>query len=85
MNQKISGGAAVALIIVAVALIAFFGYRYFSGGPNGDVTQQSINHWRQMAKVYEQQAHSGNMPKNGASPGSAPPSVSPGASQAGSR
>jgi hypothetical protein len=50
MKQNISGSAAIALIVVAVLAVLFFGWRYVSGGPDADVTQQNIDHWKQMAK-----------------------------------
>ena len=86
MNQKISGPAAIVAIVVVIALIAFFSYRSITGGPNADATQANIDHFRQMAKVYAQQAHSGNAPANGGSPASAAPSGGSGAApMAGSR
>jgi hypothetical protein len=46
MQQKISPGLVAAIIIVVVGIAAFFGWRTMSGGPNGDVTNQTIQHWQ---------------------------------------
>lgn len=46
MKQKLPGGVIVAVLALVAACIAFFGYRTVTGGPNGDVTQESIKHWQ---------------------------------------
>ncbi|HLI47116.1 MAG TPA: hypothetical protein VKV18_00285 [Chthonomonas sp.] len=48
MKQNISPGVAIAIIVVAIILALFFGYRYISGGPNADVTQENLKHWQQL-------------------------------------
>ena len=49
MKQNVPVGVAVAIIVVVALAIFFFGYRHVTGGPNADVTQQSIAHWKQAA------------------------------------
>ncbi len=62
MKQNLSGGVIAVIIVVAVAVIGFFGYRYLSGGPNADVTQSRIDYYRQKAAQSAQAAKQGQMP-----------------------
>lgn len=46
MKQNISMGAVVAVIVIVVLGVAYFGWRSMSGGPNGDMTQENINRYQ---------------------------------------
>lgn len=78
MKQNLSGGAIAIVVIVALAIIGFFGYRYISGGPNADVTQQNIAYFHSLtAKNAAQHAMPSTAPfaggQAGQRPGGAPP------------
>jgi uncharacterized protein YpmB len=47
LKKNVNPGIAIVVIIVAILLALFLGYRVVSGGSNADVTQQNIQHWRQ--------------------------------------
>lgn len=48
MSKSIPPGVAAAIIIIVVILALFFGYRFITGGPNADVTQENLKHWQQL-------------------------------------
>ncbi len=50
MKQNISGGVAVVIIIIVVVVALVFGWRHYAGGSDGDVTQETINRYQDMAK-----------------------------------
>ena len=67
MKQKIPPGVVVAVIVVVLAGVAYFGWYYMSGGRNGDVTAQTINHWQEMKN--QALAHKMNSPAAAAKAG----------------
>jgi hypothetical protein len=50
MKEKISGPVAVAIIVVVAVLVVYFGWRKVSGGPDADVTQETINRYQKMSQ-----------------------------------
>src|SRR5579859_1406672 len=49
MKQKIPAGVFVAVLVIVVIGVLYFGWRTVSGGPNADVTQDSIKHYQALA------------------------------------
>src|SRR5579863_5890606 len=50
---KLPAGVIVAVIALAVVVIAYFGWRTLSGGPNGDITQNKIKYYDAQQKKLE--------------------------------
>ena len=46
MNNNLPAWQIAVIIVIVVAVVAFFGIRWMNGGPNADVTQQNLAHWR---------------------------------------
>jgi hypothetical protein len=46
MKKNVSGGVIAIVILVAAVIIGFFGFRFVSGGPNGDITQSRIQYYQ---------------------------------------
>src|SRR5262249_47991795 len=63
MKSNISGGGFAAIIAVATALILFFGYRYISGGPAADVSQQNLEYYKKQNAMYRANAAQGQAAK----------------------
>lgn len=76
MKQKIPGAVAVVIAIIAGVLVLMFGWRKVSGGPDADVTQETINRYQGMSnKTFGGGATSGGGPSqatHGAPPAGAP-------------
>jgi hypothetical protein len=68
MKQSVSGGVVAVVIVLVVVAAVFFGYRYISGGPNADTTQQNIEHWKQAREGGQK---SGGGSSGGSVPGAA--------------
>ncbi|HZP82675.1 MAG TPA: hypothetical protein VFB21_13630 [Chthonomonadaceae bacterium] len=49
MKQNLSGGVIVIVLLLAIVVIGFFGYRYLNGGPNADITASRIQYYREKA------------------------------------
>ncbi|CEK19790.1 hypothetical protein CWRG_02619 [Chthonomonas calidirosea] len=69
MKQNVSPGVAIAIIVIAIILAIFFGYRYISGGPNADVTQENLKHWQQLRQHPPTQTAQPGRPGTGTSAG----------------
>ncbi len=67
MKQKLPAGVIVAVIVVVVIALAYFGWRTLSGGPNADITQEKINFYD--AQVKARQAHKISSPQEAAKAG----------------
>jgi hypothetical protein len=72
MKSNISGGVFAAIVAIAIAAILFFGYRYISGGPAADVSQQNLEYYKKQNAMYRANAARGQTPqapgKSGLSP-----------------
>ena len=67
MKQKLSPGVIVAVIAFVVVVVAYFGWRTLSGGPNGDITQDKIKYYDEQQK--KQEAHKFTSPQDAAKSG----------------
>jgi hypothetical protein len=67
MKQKIPTGVVVAILVIVVVGVLYFGWYTISGGPNGDVTQESIKHYQAM--VAQARAHKPTSPQEAARSG----------------
>jgi hypothetical protein len=50
MKEKISPAVVVVVLVIVGIVVAYFGWRKITGGPDADVTQESINRYQNMAK-----------------------------------
>lgn len=57
MKKSISSQAATVIIVIAVLLVGFFGYRMLFAPPHGDVTQSMQNFYKNggIAKAMQKQ------------------------------
>lgn len=80
MKQRIPVGVVVAVICLALAAVALFGWRFVTGGPNADVTDINIKRYQDAKNAM--MAHRASNPaeasKAGAPMSAAPPVGSPG-------
>ena len=67
MKQKIPTGVVVAVVVIVVVGVLYFGWHTISGGPNADVTQQTISHYQAM--VAQEKAHKPTSPQDAARAG----------------
>lgn len=77
MKQKVGPGLVAGALILVVAVVAYFGWRTVTGGPNGDVTSQQIKHWQEVRA----QSNAQKMSMSGAAKMGAPVSARPGGSE----
>jgi len=49
MKEKISPAVVVAVLVVVGIVVAYFGWRKVSGGPDADVTQETIKRYQDMS------------------------------------
>jgi hypothetical protein len=62
MKQNIPGPVAVVVIIVVALIALVCGWRYLKGGPDADVTEENIQHYKQLANDWER-THPQGVPK----------------------
>ena len=67
MKQKLPPGVIVAVIVLVVVVVAYFGWRTLSGGPNADITQAKLKYYADMKA--KSQAHKFTSPQEAAKAG----------------
>jgi hypothetical protein len=72
MKSNISSGVFAALIAVAIAVILFLGYRYISGGPAADVSEQNLEYYKKQNAMYRANAAQGQSAKTPGKSGLSP-------------
>jgi len=74
MKQTIPAAAGIAIAIIIGVLVLYFGWRKVSGGPDADVTQETINRYQNMVNQSAKQGSGGDSKQmtHGVAPANAP-------------